>query len=254
MSQHPPKNTLETLLLYIDQGETKISGSSFGNLKTSLRKYILPNLSQYNFIAEDLEGAGLDYALSQVPLDVFLNVNPLEVLSKACQAALNANQIRANIERTTYRPAVNKFLKWIQQESWYEEVTEGRYGKYAPKTRSGANIMAANRGRRALHANAYGLKESELTPKLLKQLEQLHMFCTGEYVPKRQDKKLREITFSNHRMRALSIFGWLKNFEDYELADLDIKLLKDVDLLNKFLAWGINERYNSCGWAMDFVT
>ncbi|WP_190633884.1 hypothetical protein [Trichocoleus sp. FACHB-40] len=252
MSQQPPKNLLETVLLYIQHGETKTPGSNFSNLKTTLRRYVLPNLHGYKFVPEDLEGAGLDYALSQIPLDVFLNVKPLELLSKGCQAALSAGQITANLERTTYRPALNKFLKWIQQESWYEEAAEGRYGKYAPKTRSKANIMAANRGRRSLHANPYGLKESELTPKLLKQLEQLHTFCTGEYVPKRQDKKMREVTFNNHKTRLLNILGWLKNVESYQLADLDFKLLNDLDLLEKFFAWGINERGNTCGWAMGF--
>lgn len=252
MSQQPPKNLLETVLLYIQQGETKTPGSNFSNLKTTLRRYVLPNLHGYNFVPEDLEGVGLDYALSQIPLDVFLNVKPLELLSKGCQAALSAGQITANLERTTYRPALNKFLKWIQQESWYEEAAEGRYGKYAPKTRSKTNIMAANRGRRSLHANSYGLKESELTPKLLKQLEQLHTFCTGEYVPKRQDKKMREVTFNNHKTRLLNILGWLKNVESYQLADLDFKLLNDLKLLEKFFGWGINERGNTCGWAMGF--
>ncbi|MBD1865264.1 MULTISPECIES: hypothetical protein [Trichocoleus] len=190
--------------------------------------------------------------LSQIPLDVFLNAEPLKLLSEACQAALAAKQIRADVERTTYRPAVNKFLKWIQQETWYEEAAEGRYGKYAPRTRSGTNIKTANEGRRALHANSYGLKESELTSNLLKQLEQLNTFCTGEYVPKRQDKKMRAITFRNHRGRALDILGWLRSVENYELNDLDLHLVTDLNLFNKFLAWGINERGNTCGWGMGF--
>ncbi|WP_348230865.1 hypothetical protein [Trichocoleus desertorum] len=222
------------------------------NLKTALRRYILPNLPGYNFGTEDLEGAGLEYALSQIPLDVFLNSEPLKLLLEAYQAASSAKQIKTNVERTTYRPALNTFLKWIQQETWYEEAAEGRYGKYAPKSRSKANIMAANQGRRALHANPYGLQESELTAKLSKQLEQLHTFCTGEYVPKRQDKKMREITFKNHKERVLDILGWLKNVENYELNDLDLKLLLDLELLDKFFAWGINERENTCGWAMGF--
>jgi hypothetical protein len=252
MSQVPPRNALEAFSQYIQQGETSISGRSFANLKTALRKYVLPKLPGYNFSAEDLEGAGLEYALSQVPIDVFLNADPLHLLLEACQAASSANEIRSNVERTTYRPACNKFLKWIQQETWYKEAAEGRYGKYAPRTRSGTNIMAANEGRRALHADSYGLQESELTSKLLKQLEQLNTFCTGEYVPKRQDRKMRAKTFNNHRARALDILGWLKNVENYELKNLDLKLLIDLDLLNKFLAWGINERGNTCGWGMGF--
>lgn len=252
MSQCPPKNTLEALLQYIQQGETKVRGQSIANLKSALRRYVLPHLPGYNFVAEDLEGAGLNYALSQVPLDVFLNINPLEVLFEACQTALTAQQIGPHLERTTYRPALNNFLKWIQQANWYEEAAEGRYGKYAPRTRSRANIMGANRGRRAFHANPYGLRESEITTKLVKQLEQFHTFCTGEYVPKRQNKKMREITFANHRERALSILGWLKNVENYDLADLDLKLVNSLNLLNKFLAWGINERGNTCGWGMGF--
>ncbi|MEP1079449.1 hypothetical protein NDI52_28980 [Leptolyngbya sp. PL-A3] len=97
------------------------------------------------------------------------------------------------------------------------------------------------------------------TPKLFKhplkvcrQLEELHLFCTGEYVPNRQDKKMREKTFYNHRERALDFLGWLKNVEGWQEESLDLCLLENTSLLNKFLSWEINERGNTCGWAQGF--
>ena len=247
-----PQTTLDALLLYIQSEETNLSGRAIANLKTALRRHILPALDSHSFLREDLEGVGLDYALSQISLLIFLNAEPRKVLEESCRKAVEAGTLQPTIGRTTYRSPVNKFLTWIEQGQWYEEIVRTSSGRYAPRTRYGDNIMNSNRGRRALHTTSYALKETELTPELVQQLAELHIFCTGEYVSYRQDKKMREITFKNHRTRALSFFGWLRTAKNYEITDLDITVLVDLSLLNKFLEWGINVQGNTCGWAQGF--
>lgn len=247
MTSGTPQTTLDALLLYIQSGETNLSGRAIANLKTALRKHILPALDSHSFLREDLEGVGLDYALSQIPLLIFLNAEPRKVLEESCRKAVEAGTLQPTVERTTYRSPVNKFLVWIEQGKWYEEIVRTSSGRYAPRTRYGDNIMNANRGRRALHTTSYALKEAELTLDLNQELADLHIFCTGEYVSYRQDKKMREITFKNHRSRALSFFGWLRTAENYKITDLDLTVLTDVRLLNKFLEWGINVLGNTCG-------
>ena len=252
MSQFIPQTLLDALTLFIKTGETVIRGQTIANLKTVLRKYILSDRSTYNFSAEDLHGAGFDYCLSQVSLESFLKADPVALLAKSCQAAREAGTLHAVVERTTYRPALNKFLKWLQQASWYDEAAGVTSGNYAPRNRFGVNIMVANRGRRDLKDEPYGLKETELTPKVRRQLEALQDFCTAAYVPHRQDKKMREITFENHKGRVLDFLGWLQLIEGRQAKSLDLKLLENIKLLSKFLVWGTKKRNNTCGWAQGF--
>ena len=246
-----PQNLLEALTLFIKAGETAVRGQSIANLKTSLRKYILPNLPRHSFCKEDLEGAGFEYCLSQITLSTFIQANSLEILAKSCQAAREAGTLHPVVERTTYRPALNKFLNWLKQENWYEEASGVNIGKFAPKTRYGTNIAKANRGRRNLAANPYGLKEPEITPKLHQQLDELCRFCTGQYVPHRRNTKMRKITFQNHKERSLDFLGWLKNIKGWKKV-LKIELIENIELLNGFLSWGIDERGNTSGWAQGF--
>ncbi|MBD2152967.1 hypothetical protein [Leptolyngbya sp. FACHB-16] len=157
-----PQTLLDALKLFIQEGETVVRGQSIANLKTALRKYIIPNLSKYNFSSSDLEGHGFEHCLSKISLETFLKAAPLEILSRACQSAHEAGELNPIVERTTYRPALNKFLKWLERESWYNEAAGINKGKYSPKTRYGTNIEKANRGRRDLKANPYGLRNTEL--------------------------------------------------------------------------------------------
>ena len=102
-----PQTTLDALLLYIQSEETNLSGRAIANLKTALRRHILPALDGHSFLREDLEGVGLDYALSQSPLLIFLDAGPRKVLEESCRKAVKAGTLRPTVERTTYRSPVN---------------------------------------------------------------------------------------------------------------------------------------------------
>ena len=250
--QEIPLSTLDALTLFTKATETKIAGRFIANLKTALRRYILINLPNYSFSSSLLEKEGLDYALSQVPLADFLNADPKDILAQSCRLAVENGTLKPNVERTTYRLALTKFLNFLKAESWYEDLIRTSSGMYAPRTRYGDNVMSSNQGRRCLHNSSYKLASDEITPKIFQQIEALKTFCTAEFTPERQDKKMRMITFNNHSGRILSFLGWLRKFENYELAALDLKLLTDTTVLQKFLSWGINERKNTFGWGQGF--
>lgn len=252
MTNEIPQTTLDALILFTRIEETKIPGRFIVNLKTALRKHILINLPGYSFSSDMLEKEGLNYALSQVPLADFLNASPKNILAQSCREYVENGTLNRNVERTTYRPALTKFINFLKAEIWYEDLIRTSSGMYAPRTRFGDNIMNSNRGRRCLHRNSYRLAEDEITPNLIKQIQALKTFCTAEFVPERQDKKMRMVTFNNHQARVLSLLGWLKDIENYELANVDLKLLTDTTLLKKFLSWGINERKNTFGWGQGF--
>ncbi|MBD0261841.1 MAG: hypothetical protein ICV85_10830 [Tolypothrix sp. T3-bin4] len=252
MANEIPQTTLDALILFTKNGETQIAGRFIANLRTALRQHILINLPGYSFSSDMLEKEGLDYALSQVPLADFLNASPKDILAESCRKAVENGTLKPNVKRTTYRPVLTKFLDFLKAESWYEDLIKTSSGMYAPKTRYGDNIMNSNQGRRCLHHNSYKLAKDEITPKLVKQIEAFKTFCTAEFVPERQDKKMRMVTFNNHEGRIFSWLGWLKSIENYELAELDLKLLTDTTILKKFLSWGINERENTFGWGQGF--
>lgn len=242
----------DAINLFRNSGQVSLGSTIIPNLKTVFRKYVLPEIPGYEFDNEDLKGKNLNFALARLSIEDFLACKPLEILSKSCQAAVERGEISSKTERTTYRPALTTFLAWIEKQQLATETVPVEEQKYSPKREYGKRLDKDNRGRRDYHRNPYSLKELDLTPQLNKQIEQLHLFCTGEYVVHRQDPKMREITFVNHRLRILSFFGWLKNTEGYEVDTLKIQQILDLELLNQFLSWGINQRKNTCGWATGF--
>ncbi|MEH1910799.1 hypothetical protein [Nostoc sp.] len=55
MANEIPQTTLDALILFTKDGETKIAGRFIANLKTALRKHILINLPGYSFSSDMLE-------------------------------------------------------------------------------------------------------------------------------------------------------------------------------------------------------
>ncbi|GFE71884.1 hypothetical protein [Chroococcus sp. FPU101] len=243
-------NLLDALNLFSHSGQVPSLSKKLPNLKTALRKYILPNLPNYSFSAGDLEREKLEFCLEEVTVESFLLANPLKILSESCQALVSQGLLARHVERTTYRPALLQFQTWLLEQQQKEEEKSNNNGKYAPKTRYQKNIKKANQGRANYQKTQYALKESELTPQLCQELANLHLFCCGEYVPARQDQKMREKTFQNHRQRVLGVLGWLKNIQGETLDVLEIKKLADVRVIEQYISWGINTRGNTCGWAM----
>ncbi len=249
-----PQTILDAIYLFKNQTETQVSRQVYSNLKTALRRYILPNIPNYECSIQDLDKAGFECALNKISIEKFLEINVFDILFTSCQSAINEGRLGKNTERTSYRPAVNKFIKWLQQQQWLNEAARARCGKYTLRKHRGGNIMAANKGNRALHqCTSYRLRDEWLTSRLTKQIDCLQDFCTSEFVPHRRDKKMRQKTFDNHKWRILSFWGWLVKFEDYNLDQLDLNLMLNIDLLNDFIRWGINTRKNSYGWAQGFT-
>lgn len=248
-----PQTILDAIYLFKNQTETQVSRQVYSNLKTALRRYILPNIPNYECSIQDLDKAGFECALSKISIEKFLEINVFDILFTSCQSATNEGRLGKNTERTSYRPAVNKFIKWLQQQQWLNEAARARCGKYTPRKHRGDNIMAANKGNRALHQRtSYSLKVAQLTSQQATQIDLLKEFCTAEIVPHRRDRKMRQVTFNNHQSRILSFWGWLVQLKDYDSNKLDLNLMLDLELLNEFIRWGANKRGNTYGWAQGF--
>lgn len=139
-----------------------LNPKSLGNLKTALRLYILPS---YGFEADHLQGdRELETALGKVTLKAFLNA-PDRLQSSA--AAERSVGTMAN-----YRSAINRFLGWMEQQSWFRESV-GRFEEMVSPTTKvvGLNLQASRRGTgKDWDKDQLALAKAELTPQLRQEL------------------------------------------------------------------------------------
>lgn len=243
-------NILDALNLFSNSGQVKSIVRKLPNLKTGLRKHIVPNLPHYSFDTFELERKGLECCLEEISVENFLLADPLKILKESCQALVSQGVLANNVERTTYRPILSRFVRWLLEQQQKQKEDAEHNNKYAPKRRYNKHLQKANQGSGNVSKKRYSLKESELTPQLRQELEEFHTFCTGEYVPKRQDEKMREKTFQNHRQRILAMLGWRKNILGKEIDSLELKNLMELQLMEQYISWGINVQKSTCGWAM----
>lgn len=251
------------------------------NLKTAFKRYIFskPHFS-WKFSAKELKT--IERCFAKVTIKSFIQANPKELLNLSLDEAVESQTIKY-VTAKNYRSSLGIFLKWMCQQDWYHEAAGTWDGIRAPGLRKGASLGEARRGLKAKNSIPYKLHVSELTPKLHKQLEAkpyelietdfsgellqaLHPtedykpkgppphygfkhFCMAKKLAKRQNKAMREITYSNNERHILCFLGWLKNIRGWQLESLSLELMADKDLLDEFIAWAINEKGNGYGWA-----
>ena len=243
-----PKTVLAAFSLYCHSEQAKQNPKLIPNLKTVLRRYVLPYYElEASELLHDLEGC-----LEKVLIKDFANAEA--VFTNSTQVLAQAERSGAELTSRTisnYRSSLLRFLNWMQAQKWYHEAAETYAGKYTPTLYAKTYLDKARRGKRSYAKEPYGLKESELTISLLEELEELHKFCTATRIPKRKDPPIREVTFQGHKRSILSFLGWLKNIKGWRLDDLCLEILINKELLEEFVCWGINEKSNGCAWAAN---
>ncbi len=282
MMLETPQTVFDAYILFLQAEEHHKNSSLTNNLRSALRRYIMPS---YGFTNYQLRK--LDVTLAQLPFENFKNVE--ELLSEKVRPLVDAGKLALGTY-SGYKSALSRFVNWLREQSWYPEASPiPDSGKYAPMLKNGRQVKpfrflaTDTKGKRCHNTVQYSLKETELTPKLIKQLEGkpgeltkrhfsrslskqlqqepsnsiptygLHYFLTAPEIPKRQDKPLREVTFQTRRGDILRFLGWLKKFRGYKLKDLSLELMVDKELLEEFVTWGISEQRNSYAWAGQYA-
>ncbi len=241
MTDYVPVSLFDVLSLFDESVMVRSNPKLLGNLKTTLRKYILPN---YGFTPEFLKKReGFVSALKDTK---FRDLTDAE--SFLIQASSNAGVGEGTL--ANYKSALKRFLDWAREEDWYHDAVGTYDGKLTPRMWAGYNLGRERKGkRRQFSANPYGLRDEEFSDTLKNQLEQLHRFLTAPEIPKRKDRPLREVTFQTYRNSIRYFFGWMHRFQDVPLDELKLDMMADRDWLDEFIAWGINDRKNGYGWA-----
>ncbi|MBE9111603.1 tyrosine-type recombinase/integrase [Nodosilinea sp. LEGE 07298] len=241
MTYYVPTSLFDVLDLFAGSALVGLNPKLLSNLKTTLRKYVLPS---HGFLVESLKKEiGFTLALKDVKIRDFQNAE-----SRLLQSAIAAGVSGGTL--ANYKSALNRFLNWSRDQAWYHDAVGTYDGKLTPRMFVGYDLARERKGkRRQYSANPYGLRDEEFPPALENQLEKLHRFLTAPEIPKRKDRPLREATFQTYKNSIRYFFGWMHRFQDVPLEELRLEMMADRDYLDEFIAWGINDRGNGYGWA-----
>ena len=244
-----PKTLFDALSLFVESEEVNKNPKLLCNLKTALRKYVLPRYgltNRHNF----------DSFITTLELKRLCDVQKQFqiTLSELPEESINQGTVR------NYRSALNRFQAWMKSQSWYHEALGTYDGKYAPRMKMGYHLHKHVKGRRQYSKQPYALKENEISPHVQQQLNDLHRFLTSPLVSKRKGEAIREITWRNYRQLILGFLGWLHRFECRSLNDLDLRIMvsdgTDMprDTLDRFFEWAVNEKGNGYKWTLQVGT
>lgn len=219
------------------------------NLRCALRRYILP---VYGFTEAELR-SHLDDCLAKLPLSEFFS-NATQLLENLNPKPQDDSKKKTKIGTlNNYRSALLRFFNWMYAQDWYNSATSIPIEKYAPQIYSGKTLSKAKAGRKPHNANPYALKEKELNPVLVQQLEQLHHFWTHPEVALRKAIPIRELTSIKYRKYILCILGWLHHIQGQALIELNLEQVTDIEQLQAFINWGQQQKGNGSGWAVNIV-
>jgi integrase len=235
-----PDTIKDCIDLFSSSDLVKTNPKLLSNLKTTLKKYVLPDFGYKN-----INRRSLDDILAKLSIKQFQDAQ--QHFEQATTVQLARGMSRGTMDN--YKSALTRFIKWMKSQEWYEEASGVNDGKYAPRMRGKVSVAKLVRGRRSHRVNPYRLSESDLTPKLIDELKQLKYFLTSPEIPKRKDSPLRLISFTRYQEGIFGFLGWLTNIEGLSLDELSLNLMIDLDKLEDFIAWGINVRGNSYSWA-----
>ncbi|HEY9660649.1 MAG TPA: hypothetical protein V6C65_19510, partial [Allocoleopsis sp.] len=211
--------------------------------------------------------------------ETFLASDPLAQFEVCAQLAVEQGSIKPSVVRTTYRPALVKFLDAIAAQLASEPPESDNVAaqsippkskrqlidpsQCAPRLKPQVTLQQAVQGGRSHKENPYSLYIEQLPAPVLAAITELQHFWTDKEVPDRQDDQMRLGSFEENIIRSiLFFFGWLHYLKQWDLGCLNLDLLltngaedgiEDLGLMKEFIAWGINHRGNTYGWATMIV-
>lgn len=258
-----PSTVREAMLLYSFDKTSKKEKQALSNLRTVFRIYLLPGVIEHCGGVDDFKGDKLLEALSGISIREFSEVNHLKIFDDLTQVSIRENRIKPDIVRTTYHPALTRFLKWLSSQDWYEMLSTDVSNKFSPRVQAAIPLAKLNQGKRSTKENPYALPEELVPEQVQKELKVVRHFCTAKEVFDRQDSQIRPNAFrDNVERHTFQFLGWLHTDKKIPLHELSIYLFlrdsQDSDqeglrLFKEFIAWGINERGNTYGWALDMA-
>jgi len=234
-----PQTLADAIKLYAQDPSVSSLKKKLANLKTTLKKMVLP---EFNFDEKAL--AKPEKCYSQIHLKYFAN-EAKNAWFSAEKKALDLGKTPDTIKN--YRSHFMRFLKWMESQDWYLEVAQPlAIPNLAPPIKAGITLATLHKGRKHSGANPYALKEDQLTSKLKSQIKEIKIYLTSEWSrSQKNDSPVKESSWLGYQKCILCFLGWLKNIIGFELCDLDISLMAEQQFLNDYIGWHLTEKGNS---------
>jgi hypothetical protein len=149
-------NLADAVILYSNDNSVDQNSQLIRNLKTTIKKLVLPGLKVTEYALRNL-----DKCFTKISLQVFV-IQGKDCFEQACQKALNEGKSEATLNNN--RSHLMRFLKWMELQDWYQEAVQpSDIPECAPKMRANFTIAQLHKGRKRSGAIPYALKGDELS-------------------------------------------------------------------------------------------
>src|SRR4028118_2298791 len=108
MNTETPETVFDAFTIFSKTEEHQDNTSLINNLRSGLRKYVMPS---YGFTAQELRK--LDIALTKLPLEKFKNVE--ELLTSEMTPLVEAGKL-AGGTFSGYKSALSRFINWLREQ------------------------------------------------------------------------------------------------------------------------------------------
>ncbi len=241
-----PQNLADAVQLYSQSIPESETSKVLANLRTTLKRMILPEM---NFSPACLNSFAL--TLTKISVKLFVreaNTAYYRAEEKALKAGKNIRTLK------NYRSHSTRFLKWMEAQDWYQEVVQPTaIPKFAPPMRkAGVSLAQLHKGRKRSGANPYSLKEEELAPALIDEIESLHKFLTNKWFRQQKgDRAINECSWKGYKSSLLCFLGWLKNWRELDVSEIKIHLMANLVYLKDYIDWHLMEKGNGSRQALQ---
>jgi|SRR6478672_6712120 len=163
----------------------------------------------------------------------------IAVFDQVFDAAIEAGQASINTKRT-YRWPLSQFSKWMENEIWYQELFPEPTDKPMPP------YKGVRKNSEPRIQTPYAVKEEQLPAAQAEELNNFRLFWTK---PGREAKRMRRgadpirtSTCERIKIRAiLSLYGYCL-LQGYQVEELSLELMTDIDLVERCIDWLVDSR------------
>jgi hypothetical protein len=244
------------------------------HLKTALKYWVLQELDKTfdpnSTTPNQLKIYLRKFLVINLPIDALL-----EIFERRFEQDV-ANNLIAPATKANYRSALNRYVEWFKQQTWYEEIFPSSLPIYAPP------LLPAPQKKPPLRSKSevqYGIKYTDMPLGLQQQIATWKNFwqggkiltatnqlgANGEKLTPAERRQLREqrreqmkthgAKYSRPQVNSIAdstrrryqkvidcFFGWLVHFEEYHQDELDLSMLTDIVLIEEHCHWLLAER------------
>ncbi|AFZ15721.1 hypothetical protein Cri9333_4966 (plasmid) [Crinalium epipsammum PCC 9333] len=267
-------NVYSTMINWSKSDEVKNTPQIFKHLKTAFKYWILQEFDSH-FNPNSTTPKQLETYLRKF---LVINLNPdalLEIFDRRFDQAV-ANGLVSSTTKGNYRSALGRYVQWIKEQLWYEELFPSSLPVYAPP------LVSASQKKPPLRSKAekeYAFKDANMPLALQQNMDFWRSFWQGKVVlftqnkvdagnekttasQRRQQREQRRqeltakgteysrpqvniianSTYKRYKKIVNCFFGWLVHFEEYHPDELNLLMLTDIVLIEEFCVWLLTER------------